>query len=61
MRLVPLGQTSALRLLERARLAIPAVVREGLALPDDDTGWGCPGLAFASAAHETQYSRLFRS
>lgn len=61
MRLVPLGQTSALRLLERARVVIPTVVSEGLALSDDDSGWGCPGLGFASAAHETQYSRLFRS
>jgi urease accessory protein len=61
MRLVPLGQTSGLRLLEQARRVIPDVVTEGLALSDEDTGWGCPGVSIASASHETQYSRLFRS
>ncbi|HEY0708394.1 MAG TPA: urease accessory UreF family protein, partial [Polyangia bacterium] len=61
MRLIPLGQTSGLRLLEQARRVIPDCVAAGLALSDDDAGWGCPGVALASASHETQYSRLFRS
>ncbi|HEY0712033.1 MAG TPA: urease accessory UreF family protein, partial [Polyangia bacterium] len=61
MRLVPLGQTSGLRLMEQARRVIPEIVASGLALPDDECGWGCPGLSVASASHETQYSRLFRS
>ena len=61
MRLVPLGQTSGLHILERCRAIIPAVVAQALVRGDDDLGWGCPGLAIASAEHETQYSRLFRS
>jgi urease accessory protein len=61
MRLVPLGQSSGLRILARAHTIIPGIVSEGLALPDDEMGWGCPGLALGSALHETQYSRLFRS
>jgi urease accessory protein len=61
MRLVPLGQTSGLRILDACRALIPGTVDEALALPDDDLGWGCPGLALARAVHETQYSRLFRS
>ena len=32
-----------------------------LAQDDDDLGYTAPGLVFASAAHETQYTRLFRS
>jgi urease accessory protein len=32
-----------------------------LTLPDDEIGAAVPGLALASALHETQYSRLFRS
>jgi urease accessory protein len=61
LRLVPLGQSSGLRILGRAQQMIPGVVAHGLALGDDDIGWGCPGVALGSALHETQYSRLFRS
>jgi urease accessory protein len=61
MRLIPLGQTSGLRLIEQARRVIPGVVAAGLSLTDDEAGWGCPGVGLASASHETQYSRLFRS
>jgi urease accessory protein len=61
LRLVPLGQTSGLRILAHAHDEIPAVVRAALACSDAEIGFGCPGLALASARHETQYSRLFRS
>jgi urease accessory protein len=61
MRLVPLGQSAGQRILAAATLAIPAAVETALALPDDDLGAAAPGLAIASAHHETQYSRLFRS
>ncbi|OLO10757.1 urease accessory protein UreF [Chromohalobacter japonicus] len=58
---LPLGQTSAQRLVERLRPALVAAVTEAQALEDDDLGPALPGLALASALHETQYSRLFRS
>jgi urease accessory protein len=61
MRLVPLGQTAGLRLVAATTALIPAVVAAALALPDDELGYGAPALALASARHETQYSRLFRS
>jgi urease accessory protein len=61
LRLVPLGQSSGQRILAAAVARIPAIVRAGLALPDDQIGWGAPGVALGSALHETQYSRLFRS
>lgn len=58
---LPLGHTAAQRLVERLRPALVAAVDQALALPDDELGPALPGLALASALHETQYSRLFRS
>ncbi|MCE8015394.1 urease accessory protein UreF [Halomonas sp. MCCC 1A17488] len=58
---LPLGHTAAQRLVERLRPALVAAVDEALALEDDELGPALPGLALASALHETQYSRLFRS
>ena len=58
---LPLGQTSAQRLIERLRPQLVAAVDTALALGDDELGPALPGLALASAHHETQYSRLFRS
>lgn len=58
---LPLGHTSAQRLVERLRPALVVAVDEALALEDDALGPALPGLALASALHETQYSRLFRS
>jgi inner membrane protein len=56
-----LGQTASQRLLSRAMPEIIAAVAQGLALDDDGIGCAAPGLGLASAGHETQYSRLFRS
>ena len=58
---LPLGQTAAQRLIERLRPQLVTAVDTALALGDDDLGPALPGLALASAHHETQYSRLFRS
>ncbi len=61
MRLVPLGQTSGQRILVNAVAVIErsAVLAERLG--DDEIGNVAAGLAMASAWHEVQYSRLFRS
>jgi urease accessory protein len=61
VRLVPLGQTAGQRILSAAAAVIPEVVARALELPDDEIGAAAPRLAAASAWHETQYSRLFRS
>jgi urease accessory protein len=61
IKLVPLGQTAGLRILPRAGGAIPAVVTRGLAMAEDEIGFVAQRLAMASALHEQQYSRLFRS
>jgi urease accessory protein len=42
-------------------LAIPAAVAFAAACRDGEIGASLPGLAIASALHETQYTRLFRS
>jgi urease accessory protein len=61
VRLVPLGQSAGQRILAAAGAAIPEIVARALAVTDDDVGAAAPRLAVASAWHETQYSRLFRS
>ncbi|HET6146706.1 MAG TPA: urease accessory UreF family protein [Polyangia bacterium] len=61
VRLVPLGQTAGQRILLELGALIPAVVARALAVADDDIAAAAPSHAIASARHETQYSRLFRS
>jgi urease accessory protein len=61
VKLVPLGQTDGQLVLHRLAARIPAAVERGLALTDIEMGAVSPGLAIASAQHETLYSRLFRS
>jgi urease accessory protein len=59
--LIPLGQIASQRLLVAAGPVIAAAVVNGLARPDAGIGAVAPGLAQASALHERQCSRLFRS
>ena len=61
IKLVPLGQTSGQKLLSSAIEIIPELVSTGLTLNDNEIGYTAPGQGIASAFHETQYSRLFRS
>jgi urease accessory protein len=61
VKLVPLGHTAGQRLLLALGGEIAAAVETALALADDDIGQSLPGFALASALHETQYTRLFRS
>jgi urease accessory protein len=58
---VPLGQVAGQRLLKTLGEHIPGVVAAARATLDDDVTSFAPGLALASARHETQYTRLFRS
>lgn len=60
-KLLPLGQSDAQRLLLQKTEFIPPIVSLALNLRDEDVGASLPSLAMASAWHETQYSRLFRS
>ncbi len=60
-RLVPLGQLAAQRVLARIARELPGSVDNALVLPDSEIGACLPGVALASALHETAYCRLFKS
>ncbi|MDH7793143.1 urease accessory protein UreF [Ochrobactrum sp. AN78] len=61
IRLVPLGHTAGQRILISAVDAIETAAQTAATLSEEDIGNMAPALAMASAWHETQYSRLFRS
>jgi urease accessory protein len=61
VKLIPLGQTAGQQLLLDLHSQISCTAQEVLKLEDDDLGSCSWGLALASMAHETQYTRLFRS
>lgn len=61
MRLVPLGQTSGQRIMINAVDVIERSAAHAEQLVDADVGNAAIGMAMASAWHEKQYSRLFRS
>jgi urease accessory protein len=61
VKLIPLGQTVGQQLLFDLQLSLEQAAESIPVLQDDEletSGWG---LSLASMAHETQYSRLFRS
>ena len=61
VKLIPLGQTTGQQLLFELHTRLSFATQEILALEDEllsSCGWG---LGLASMAHETQYTRLFRS
>lgn len=60
-RLLPLGPLASQRLLDGVLARLEATVLRGLSLSDEDIGASAPRLAIASAFHETQYCRVFRS
>lgn len=61
IKLVPLGQTAGQRILSALIPSINDSVSKALELSDDEIGTLAPGFSIASAQHEVQYSRLFRS
>ena len=61
IKLVPLGQTSGQRIMSDAIDVIAQSVKKAQQCKDENIGLLAPGLAIASALHETQYTRLFRS
>jgi urease accessory protein len=60
-KLIPLGQTQAQNLLFELTENTQLIIDKSNQVVDDDIGTSLPHLAMASAWHETQYSRLFRS
>lgn len=61
LRLARLGQTGGQRILIAAAAVIERSATSAMSLGDDEIGNVSVAMAIASAWHETQYSRLFRS
>jgi urease accessory protein len=61
LKAVPLGQLAGQRILQALVDRMPALIEHALTMDDDDMQSFSPMLGIASARHETQYSRLFRS
>jgi len=61
VRLIPLGQTDGQRVLAALEAAVAATAQRALAAKLDDVGSSAFRADLASARHETQYTRLFRS
>lgn len=61
VKLVPLGQSAGQRILHALQPEIEQVVERASQLRDGDIGVATVMQAFASARHESQYTRLFRS
>jgi urease accessory protein len=61
LKAVPLGQLAGQRILQSLLAQMPGLIGAALAMRDDDWQSFSPMLGIASAQHETQYSRLFRS
>lgn len=61
IKIIPLGQTAGQQIIFELGEEIPAIVDAALNLPDAEIGASSMALAIASANHETQYTRLFRS
>ncbi len=61
IKLVPLGQSAGQRILLQLGRTLDGLVERALDCPVADLGMTAPGLGIASARHETQHTRLFRS
>jgi urease accessory protein len=61
VRLIPLGQTAGQQILINLHDLIIEITQKILSLKDEELSSCSWGLALASMAHQTQYTRLFRS
>jgi len=61
LRLIPLGQSDGQRVLAALEPAVAATAQRALTIKLDDIGSAAFRADLASARHETQYTRLFRS
>jgi len=61
VRLIPLGQSDGQRVLAALEPVVAATAKRALAASLDDIGSAALRADLASARHETQYTRLFRS
>jgi urease accessory protein len=61
LKCLSMGQTAGQRVLKELMAEIESLTTSVLARPDATLGSFAPGLSLASALHEAQYCRLFRS
>ena len=61
VRLIPLGQSDGLRTMAVLEPVVQHAVAAAMICPREDIGSGTVMADWASARHETQYTRLFRS
>jgi len=61
IKLIPLGQTAGQRILHACAENLAEVVCRALKVEDENIGQSAMALAIASANHENQYTRIFRS
>ena len=61
VKLVPLGQSAGQRMLHALNTRLVALTTRAIDLLDSDIGVSTFMQTVASARHETQYTRLFRS
>ncbi|WP_144183875.1 urease accessory protein UreF [Elioraea rosea] len=61
VRLVPLGQSDGLRVLAALERSVAALTASAGEAAIEDAGGACFRADIASMAHETQYTRLFRT
>ena len=61
VKLVPLGQSAGQRMIFDLAGALPSACEAALPIAPADIAAGAPGQAMASARHETQATRLYRS
>ncbi len=61
VKIIPLGQTAGQQVIFDLGTQIPALVVSAGHVDDDQIGSSSMAMAIASANHETQYTRLFRS
>ncbi len=61
VKIIPLGQTAGQRVIFELGAQIPAIVASAATVEDIEIGASSMAFAIASANHETQYTRLFRS
>lgn len=61
VKIIPLGQTQGQQVLFSLSEKVSEIYQQSLEVADDDIGYSSTAMAIASAQHETQYTRLYRS
>ncbi len=61
VKIIPLGQSSAQKLLFELADEVIIALQGSLKVADDEIGVSLPALSMASCGHEQQYTRIYRS